>query len=200
MATETIVRIRTKLKDALNVAINLRAEGKDRDALIYMENVRPFFTDEPIYLRRFHNGLGLTHFNLQEYAEAIIEFREALEVPLTTDESWETLEVAAVHLNLANAFLEVESTSEAHEILSSAETLFREAHEQSWLGETLETSARVYLSEGKYREALDTAKEAVDILWDGLNVKSLGGAIRTLYRAFTAYEQSLVRDTEKALR
>lgn len=170
----TIVKTcNTKLKDALNIAISMRMEGRPQDALRYMESVRPFF-DDPEALRRFHNGLGVTYFELCDYESAVKEYETALMF------SGDELETAAIQGNIANALLALGRTDEAHAFLSHAEAVLRERGEDSWLGDRLETRARAYLREGNYVEARRAAKEAFDLHWHGFDSKALDQSFETL--------------------
>lgn len=173
----------TKLKDALNTAINLRSEGKPLQALRYMESVRTWF-DDPTQLRRFHNGLGITYVDLCDYESAIKEYETALMI------SGDELETAAIQGNIANALLALGRTDETHAFLDHAEQTLRGCGEDAWLADRLETRARAYLTDGDYEKAKDAAKEAFDLHWYGFDSKATSQSLKTLCACFEAYTRA----------
>jgi tetratricopeptide (TPR) repeat protein len=177
MLTYQVVQ-QTKLKDALNLAVNMRSEGRSADALSYMLSVQSFFDDEPLYLRRFLNGLGITYFDLHDHERACAEYRKALVIPAETDE--QEIEQAVVKANLSNSLLELNEIEEAHRLLNEAEMIYRAAKEEAWLGNALEIRARVYLKEGKPEKARAAAKESLDLLWYGFDSRAREEAAKTL--------------------
>lgn len=162
-----------KLKDALNTAILIRQEGKPLEALRFMESVRDLF-DDPEQLRRFHNGLGITYFDLSEFEKAIEEYETALMI------SGDEMESSAIQVNIANALLALGRTDEARAFLSHAEAALRTGLDDGFLAHALDTKARVYLREGNYVEARRAAKEAFDLHWHGFDSKALDQSWETL--------------------
>jgi tetratricopeptide (TPR) repeat protein len=154
----TGVHIQTKLKDALNIAINMRAEGRYEDALNYMESVRPFFEGEDLYTGRFHCGLGVTYFRMGKHDRAIGEYKIAFSYLAQCD----PMEAAAIHTNIADVLIDIDRTDEALEHLEISIDEFSQY--EAWKGQTLETKARALLKVGKKQEAYEAAKEAVRIL------------------------------------
>lgn len=166
--------------------------GELNEAILYTESVKPYFS-EPKPLRRLLNNLGLTYRALGENEKAIDAYLEALELPVSDHE--DEFESAAVEGNIANALVALKRTEEAHLFLDRAIRVLREANEDVWLGDRLETRARAYLIEGKYREALDAAKEAFDLHWHAFNLESLKQSFNTLAMCFEAYQQISARTT-----
>lgn len=172
-----------RLKDALNIAINMRMEGRPQDALRYMESVRPFF-DDPEALRRFHNGLGVTYFELCDYERAVKEYELALHI------AGDELETAAIQGNIANALLALGRTDEAHAFLSHAEAVLRERGEDAWLCDRRETRARAYLAEGKFKEAVAAADEAYELARYGISEVAIEYTLDTLTQCRKALREN----------
>jgi tetratricopeptide (TPR) repeat protein len=184
----TSVPINYKLKDAINRANALCNAGKLDESINYTLAVKGFF-DEPKYLRRLLNNLGYTYYEKGEFEQAVDSYMEALELPVNDSE--DEFESAAVEGNIANALVALGRTEEAHLFLDKAERVLRLANEDVWLGDRLETRARAYLLEGKFKLALDAAKEAFDLHWNAFNTESLKQSINTLARCFEAYEREM---------
>jgi tetratricopeptide (TPR) repeat protein len=184
--TQTTVQIQTRLKDALNVAVDLRRQGKYTEALRYMKNVEGFFDCDPHYLRRFHAGVGVTYFLLSEYEQAIAAYEKALTFPVFDSE--EVAEAALIEGNIADSLVALKRPQEAQAFLDKSESILKSCDEV-WYAERRETRARALMLEYRFTEAGIVAKEAVDILWTAYHTFVVDGAtlrqaMKTLYMAF----------------
>lgn len=167
----------TVVKDALNIAIAMRAEGRHDETLLYLEHVQPFFQDT-LNLRRFFNGLGQTYYGLGNYEKAVSAYESALDMP-TTDEDLPA-EMAVIQANLADSLIALERLDTAHVLLGLAERTLKATGSDDWLANCLETHARVYLKEGRLEHARDAIKRALDIHWYGVETKALMQTLQTL--------------------
>lgn len=178
------VQNRTVFKQAVNDAYALYLRGELDASIAYALRVKPQISDAK-YLRRLLCNMGLAYFDKGEFERAVDCYAEALELPVNDHE--DRFESAVVEGNMANAFVALNRTEESHLFLDRAERVLREAREPVWLGDRLETRARAYLLDGRYREALDAAKEAVEMHWYAFNVEALGQSIKTLAVCFEAF-------------
>lgn len=180
--------INTYLKRLCEKAIILRAEEKYQEALTYQESIEHLFTNEwPVHLRRFHNGMGITLFNLGRYKQAVRHYDKAFSVEVGDED--EELERAAHMGNKANALVELNRLTEAHECLDYAEGILRERQIDDWLGDRLETRARAYLKEGKRDEALKAAEEAYRLHCISFSKESIKVSRKTLDMCLAACGQ-----------
>jgi tetratricopeptide (TPR) repeat protein len=147
------------LKRLNEKAIIMRAENQYEEAFNYQASIEHLFGESfPLQFRRFHNGFGITCFNLGLYERAIKEYETAFNTEAGDED--EPVERAAHMGNKANALVELDRIREAHECLDYAERILRERQIDDWLGDRLETRARAYLKEGKLKEAHRAAEEA----------------------------------------
>ena len=172
--TPVTVQIQTKLKDALNVAINMRVEERYEDALNYMESVRGFFEEDELYMGRFGCGLGVTRLRMGHLREAIEEYEKAYGLLIKHDEA----EAAVVLGNIADAYVELNQIPDAHSYLDRAEAILKN-HSEIWYAERRETRARAYLKSGHIDDARDAISEAVSILEHGFEERALNEAKAT---------------------
>jgi len=172
-------QMNAKLKTAIDKAIIMRAENHYKEALSYQESIRFLFDESnPIYFRRYLCGCGITHFTLGNYEQAKADYLKALELPIIG--SYDSLEIAAIEGNLANALVELGEIEEAHSYLAHAEKVLRANHVDDWLGDRLETRARAYHAEGKFDEALKAAEEAYQLHCNSFSAESIKVSKRTL--------------------
>lgn len=169
----------SKLKIAIDRAIILRAEKRFEEALRYQESIRFLFDESnPIYFRRFLCGCGITYFSLGDYESAKTEYKRALGLPIIG--SYDSLEIAAIEGNLANALVELGEIEEAHSYLDHSEKVLRANQVDDWLGDRLETRARAYYLEGKFEKAIKAAEEAYHLHCQSFSEESIKVSSKTL--------------------
>lgn len=182
------VQTNQRLKACVNDANTLRRQGKPDEAIKYIENVRPFF-DEPKYLRRLLNSLGLARFELAEYERAVESYKEALSVDVLDDE--DEMEAVAIRANIANCLVLLDRPDEALNHIDTVIEAF--TYYEAWKGQTLETKARALLTAGRVSEAYDASKESVRILETCDEPKALREAMQTQRLCFEAYQKEVNR-------
>jgi tetratricopeptide (TPR) repeat protein len=73
----------------------------------------------------------------------------------------------------------LKDVKEAHKSAKSATENFKKLGDKTREGYSLDTQAYIYMSEGKYVEALACAKEAIKMLSDGENYCYLANSMQT---------------------
>ncbi|HKS27782.1 MAG TPA: tetratricopeptide repeat protein [Pyrinomonadaceae bacterium] len=180
-----------RFKRAVNDAYALYLRGELDESIRRALDAKPQIND-PKYLRRLLSNMGMAYFDKGEFDSAVECYAEALELPV--DDAEDRFESAVVEGNMANAFVALNRAEESHLFLDRAERVLREAREPVWLGDRLETRARAYLLEGRHKEAIGAAKEAVDLHWCAFNVEALAQSIKTLAVCFEAFERAEMRE------
>jgi AraC-like DNA-binding protein len=89
------------------------------------------------------------------------------------------LSLAALENNLAIFHETEEEYKEAHKSVLSAIDNYKRAGDKNHQGYSIDTQAHIFMSEGKYVEALACANEAIRMLSDGENYCYLENAIQT---------------------
>lgn len=170
-----------RIKDHLNVAINLRSEGKYLAALWYQRGYAHELKGcGPELQGKHHNGLGISHFNLGSFHEAIEEYRLAEKLFIEAEEPTLAATSAA---NIANSQIELDQIDDALLCLDRAEVVFEEAGATTWLAQIEETRARAYVRQGETRLAAKYAAQSFIRLVDGFEDAPLREAVATLQRA-----------------
>jgi tetratricopeptide (TPR) repeat protein len=89
------------------------------------------------------------------------------------------LSLAALENNLAIFHETEEEYKEAHKSVLSAIDNYKRAGDKSHQGYSIDTKAHIYMSEGKYKQALACANEAIRMLSDGENYCYLANSMQT---------------------
>ncbi len=179
----------TILKAAIDEAIRLRTCGDYEGALKHHEITRELFEDEPSYRRKWWAGVGRTNRLLGRHEEALDAYRVAMNIPATCEE--EKAEIVCMAGNLANTLVDMGRTSEAHAFLDRCERGLIEANKWEWLGIHKETRARAFRVDGDYENAMNTALEAINLLWHRRTEVSEGDNKLTLATTLNAIDGAL---------
>ncbi len=98
---------------------------------------------------------------------------------LSTKLAVEPLFLARVENNLAVFFKSEGVYDEAHKAIISARKTFKKLGDKTREGYSIDTQAQIYLAEGKYKEALKYANEAIAMLQKGENYSYLVNSMET---------------------
>jgi tetratricopeptide (TPR) repeat protein len=180
MNSTVLTQTQTHLKQANRAGIDLWMAGEYERALVHFETVQFLFDEsEPAYLRNFLINLGITYRALGRSPEAVDCYMRAIEVPAEDEADY--LDINLAIGNLANALLDLKRAGEAHDFITQAEEYFTRIYDQEHLGECLETRARIQRALGDRNMAIQTARRAVNMLFEfSEDSSAIGRAIRTL--------------------
>jgi tetratricopeptide (TPR) repeat protein len=108
------------------------------------------------------------------------------------------LYLALLENNLAIFYKGEGLFAEAHDFAESARGNFKKLGDKTREGYSIDTQAQIYLAQGKYKEALKCANEAIAILKNGENYCYLANSMQTkshiqLYmKDFVAAQETLI--------
>jgi tetratricopeptide (TPR) repeat protein len=179
------VEIQTKLRAMLNTGIIHWLERKPDEAIAYFEQVRAQFDscNDSLLKAKFHNNYGLCfklkaeitgdksylQKTLAEYQLVKSHLKEIDDLPA----------IAIVEANIANVLLMLGKTDEAHSYLNIAEEILTDFNDESLLGQTLETRARVFFAEGDIEQAKQAIERSEKLLMSGVEFGPLAETLKT---------------------
>ncbi|HEY0376416.1 MAG TPA: sigma 54-interacting transcriptional regulator [Pyrinomonadaceae bacterium] len=181
-----------KPRALLNSAIVELSANRNSDALRILTDAAPLFeaSDSHALKGKFHSTLAVVLMNLSVLENradcadrALIENAAA---SYHLEQAGHTRYLARVENNLGNLLWTLTRFAEAHEHLNRARRLFSDLKESGNVAQVNDTRARVFLAQGRLREAEKVARAAVRIL-------ERGDEQYVLAEALTTYGTALAR-------
>jgi tetratricopeptide (TPR) repeat protein len=131
----------------------------------------------------YHNELGIilrrlaqTTGNADLRDTALIEFTAAT---VFYEEARCSRLKAATENNLGLLYADARLFKEAHKHLATARRIYQSVSDKTRAAQVDDSNARVYLQEGKYKEARESARRAVEVLRDGEDAQLYSDALTT---------------------
>jgi tetratricopeptide (TPR) repeat protein len=149
----------------------------------------------------FNNNYAYGLMKIGDKERAISRFRLARYFYTKTKHY---LYLALLENNLAIFYKGERLYAEAHDFAESARENFKKLGDKTREGYSIDTQAQIYLAEGKYKEALECANEAITILQNGENYCYLVNSMETKSRIelelkdYTNYAKTIIACTNTA--
>jgi AraC-like DNA-binding protein len=140
--------------------------------------IEPLFRNSQFYILQgdFNNSYAFGLMKTGDRNGALSRFKLAKTFYARTNHF---LYLAGVENNLAILFKIEQVYTEAHQSAKVARETYKKLGDKTREGYSIDTQAQIYLAEGKYKEALKCANEAIAILQKGENYLYLENSLQT---------------------
>ncbi len=153
-------------------------QGKYTELVNKCKMLEPLFRKSQFYVLQgdFNNNYAFGLMKLGYKNDALSRFELAKQFYIKTKHY---LFLARVENNLAIFFKNEGVYDEAHKAAKSAREIFKKLGDKTREGYLIDTQAQIYLAEGKHKEALKCANEAIAMLQKGENYCYLVNSMET---------------------